>query len=112
MAAALLLASGLAVTTFSAPLFADPGTRAVGLAAIGGGVLVVLVAAVRALPHGTLWLAPGVPAVVAVRMLVAAAFTAVGGVIPLMLVQTHGASTAVAGVSLLVTGRCGRWGRG
>jgi MFS family permease len=104
VAAALLLAAGLAVTTFAAPLLADPGTRAGGVALIGGGVLVVLLGAVRALPHGTLRLAPGVPAVVAVRMLVAAAFTAVGGVIPLMLVQTHGASTAVAGVSLSVTG--------
>jgi hypothetical protein len=35
---------------------------------------------------------------------VSAAFTAVAGLIPLMLVQTHGASTAVAGVSLSVTG--------
>ena len=104
VAAALLLAAGLAVTTFSAPLLADPSTRAAGFAVIAGGVMLVVVGASRALPNGVARLARGVPTVVAVRLLVAASFTAVGGVIPLMLVQTHGASTAVAGVSLSVTG--------
>jgi hypothetical protein len=46
----------------------------------------------------------GVPTVIAVRLLVSAAFTAVAGLVPLMLVQTHDASTALAGVSLSVTG--------
>ena len=66
--------------------------------------MLVVVGAVRALPHGMARLARGVPSVIAVRMLVSAAFTAVAGLIPLMLVQTHDASTAVAGVSLSVTG--------
>jgi hypothetical protein len=103
-AAALLLAAGLAVTTFSAPLLAAPSTRAVGTAVIAGGLLVVVIGAARALPRGTARLERGVPTVIAVRLLIAAAFTAVGGVIPLMLVQTHGASTAQAGVSLSITG--------
>ena len=103
-AAALLLAAGLAVTTFSAPLLAAPGTRAAGAVVIAGGLLVVVIGAARALPRGTARLARGVPTVIAVRLLIAAAFTAVGGVIPLMLVQTHGASTAQAGISLSVTG--------
>ena len=103
-AAALLLASCLAVTTFSAPLLADPSTRAAGAAVIAAGLVLVVVGAARALPRGTIRLARGVPSVIAVRVLVAAAFTAVGGVIPLMLVQTQGASTAQAGVSLSVTG--------
>lgn len=104
VAAALLLAAGLAVTTFSAPLLAAPASRAVGGAVIGGGALLVALGAARALPHGMVRLVRGVPTVIAVRLLVAAAFTAVGGVIPLMLVQTHDASTALAGVSLSVTG--------
>lgn len=104
VAAALLLAAGLAVTTFSAPLLSEPDTRATGAAVIAGGLLLVVVGASRALPGGILRFEPGVPSVIAVRLLVAASFTAVGGVIPLMLVQTHGASTAVAGISLSVTG--------
>ena len=66
--------------------------------------MLVVVGGLRALPHGMARLARGVPTVIAVRMLVSAAFTAVAGLIPLMLVQTHDASTAVAGVSLSVTG--------
>lgn len=104
VAAALLLAAGLAVTTFSAPLLSEPTTRAPGALVIGAGAVLVAVGAVRALPVGTARLARGVPTVIAVRMLVAGAFTMVGGVIPLMLVQTHDATTAVAGVSLSVTG--------
>ena len=103
-AAALMLAAGLAVTTFSAPLLSEPGTRALGGLVIGGGVVLVVVGGVRALPHGMVRLARGVPTVIAVRLLTSSAFTAVAGLIPLMLVQTHDASTALAGVSLSVTG--------
>ena len=104
LVAALLLAAGLAVTTFSAPLLSHLDTRAAGVTTMAAGAVLVAVGAVRALPRGVVRLARGVPTVVAVRLLVSAAFTAVGGVIPLMLVQTHGASTALAGVSLSVTG--------
>src|SRR6478609_10048372 len=104
VAAALLLAAGLAVTTFSAPLLSEPDTLVVGALVIAGGAVLVVVGALRALPHGMARLARGVPTVIAVRMLVSAAFTAVAGLIPLMLVQTHDASTAAAGVSLSVTG--------
>ncbi len=74
--------------------------------------MLVVVGGLRALPHGMVRLARGVPTVIAVRLLVSAAFTAVAGLIPLMLVQTHDASTAVAGISLSVTGCCwalGSW---
>lgn len=104
VAAALLLAAGLAVTTFCAPLLSEPSTRVAGGAVIGAGAVLVVVGGVRALPTGMLRLARGVPTVIAVRLLVAAGFTAVAGLIPLMLVQTHGASTAVAGISLSITG--------
>lgn len=111
--ASLVLAAGLAVTTFTAPLLEVPTTRLVGAAAIVAGIVVVLVGASRALPAGTFRLARGVPAVVASRLLVSAGFTGIGGVLPLMLVQTRGASTALAGVSLTVTGMLwafGSWG--
>ncbi|WP_377639971.1 MFS transporter [Oryzobacter terrae] len=111
--ASLLLAAGLAVTTFTAPLLEVPSTRRTGALAIAAGVLVVLVGAGRALPAGTARLAHGVPSIIALRLLVSAAFTGIGGVLPLMLVQTHGASTALAGVSLTVTGTLwafGSWG--
>ncbi|MFQ6171276.1 hypothetical protein ACK8HX_06680 [Oryzobacter sp. R7] len=111
--ASLLLAAGLAVTTFTAPWLGEPSTRLLGATAIAAGVLVVLGAASRALPAGTARLARGVPAVIATRLLVSAAFTAIGGVLPLMLVETRGATTAVAGISLTVTGvlwAAGSWG--
>jgi len=104
VAAALVLAAGLAVTTFSAPLLSDPDTRVVGAVVIIAGTLLVVIGGMRALPRGMARLARGVPSVIAVRLLVSAAFTAVAGLIPLMLVQTHGATTAVAGISLSVTG--------
>ncbi len=104
VAASLVLAAGLAVMTLSAPLLSREDTRRAGVLTILVGVTAVLTGASRALPRGTARLSAGVPAVIAVRLLVAAAFTGVGGLIPLMLVQAHGASTALAGVSLSVTG--------
>ncbi len=102
--AALTLAAGLAVVTFSAPLLDSPATRPAGVGLAAAGLAVVLAAATRALPWGTTRLAGGVPAVVGIRLLVSAAFTGVGMTIPLMLVTVHHASAALAGVSLSVTG--------
>ncbi len=110
LAASVLLAAGLAVTTFSAPLLATRSTRPTGLAVVLGGAVVVLAAAARALPGGTARLTRGVPAVIGLRLLTAAAFTGVGAVLPLMLVTTHHVSTAVAGASLTVTGVCWAFG--
>lgn len=104
VAASLVLATGLALTTLAAPLLSSSGTRSAGVVTIAFGLLTVLAGARRSLPRGSLRLARGVPAIVAVRLLVSAAFTGVGGLIPLMLVQTRGASTALAGISLSVTG--------
>lgn len=104
VAASVLLAAGLAVATFSAPLLTDPTSRTLGLAVVAAGALLVAVGAGHALPRGTARLAPGVPAVVAIRLLVTAGFTGIGATIPLMLVTTRDASTALAGVSLSVTG--------
>lgn len=113
--AAVLLAVGLAVTTFSAPLLATGSMRSLGLAVIGAGTVLIVIGAVRVLPHGMARLRRGLPSVIAVRLLVSAGFMTVGGLIPLMLVQTQGASTAVAGISLSVTGcfwAAGSWVNG
>ena len=104
VAASVLLAAGLAVATFSAPLLGAPSSRRLGLAVVAAGAALVVVGAGLALPRGTARLAPGVPAVVGIRLLVTAGFSGVGATIPLMLVTTRGASTALAGVSLSVTG--------
>jgi MFS family permease len=104
VAASVFLAAGLAVATFSAPLLTDPGERPLGLAVVTMGAALVVCGAGRALPRGTARLAAGVPAVVGIRLLVTAGFTGVGATIPLMLVTTRDASTALAGVSLSVTG--------
>jgi MFS family permease len=113
--ASLVLAAGLAVTLVAATLLAAPGTRPAGALALAAGVVGVLVGAARALPAGTARLVPGIPAIVTMQLLVSAAYTGVGGVIPLMLVQTRGASTAQAGISLSVTGvfwAAGSWVNG
>jgi MFS family permease len=89
-----------------------------GGAMLGGGGLVptvglsiVLLASVATipllralLPTGTLTLAPGIPAVVALRGLVAAAFAMVGTFMPLMLSTIHHYGPAAAGLSLTITG--------
>jgi hypothetical protein len=56
------------------------------------------------LPAGTLRFARGIPALVALRGLVAAAFGTAGSLLPLMLTTIHGLGPAAAGASLTVTG--------
>ncbi|MBM6404472.1 MFS transporter [Phycicoccus sp. CSK15P-2] len=102
--AALVLAAALDLATFSAPLLEDTRTRTAGVGLVLTGLVVAVAAAARALPRGTARLAPGVPAVVGLRLLVAASFSGVGAAIPLMLVTVHDASAVLAGVSLSVTG--------
>ena len=80
------------------------GQRLLGLTLVGLGLLLIALTSSRVLPAGALRLARGIPSLVTLRLLVAAGFTAVGGLIPLILVQTQGVSTAVAGISLSVTG--------
>lgn len=113
--ASLVLAAGLALTLVAAGVLSDSTTRVAGTLTLAAGVVAVLVGAARALPAGTARLAPGIPTIVTMQLLVSAAYTGVGGVIPLMLVQVHGASTAQAGISLSVTGvfwAAGSWVNG
>lgn len=109
--AAALAAAGLAALTAGGSLLGRSGPVQV----LGAGLVLIGVAsaapAVRAvLPAGTLRFAHGIPALVALRGLVAAAFGTVGGLLPLMLTTIHGLGPAAAGVSLTVTGLC--WAAG
>ena len=75
-----------------------------GLAASLVGLLLLIPATRYVLPAGVLTAAPGIPAVIALRGLLAAAFGLVGAFIPLMLTAIHGFRPAAAGISLTVTG--------
>lgn len=104
-------AVGLAALTAGGSLLGRPGSDRVAGAALVIAGLVVLGPAIRAvLPSGTLRLARGIPALVALRGLVAAAFGTAGSLIPLMLTTVHGLGPAAAGASLTVTGLC--WATG
>lgn len=102
---ALGLATSVALLSVGGPLAFDGGThRYAGLASLAVGGL-ALVATIRAaLPAGTLTVARGIPAVVALRTLLVIAFGGIGGYLPLMLDVTHDVGPALAGISLSVTG--------
>ncbi|GAB3076650.1 MFS transporter [Pedococcus soli] len=109
--AAALAAVGLGALTAGGSLFGGSSTaRVLGLSLVAAG-LACTVPAVRAvLPAGTLRLVHGIPALVALRGLVAAAFGTAGSLLPLMLTTIHHLGPAAAGVSLTVTGLC--WAAG
>ena len=69
-------------------------------AALPAGLVVVLWAASQLLPRGTLLARPGLPSVVALRALLAAAFASAEVFIPLMLTKVHGWTLVQAGVAL------------
>lgn len=102
--AGILLAGGLAAMTFSGPLVEGRHTRLTGLAVTVAGFVVLHAAGARVLPPGTATFRRGLPALIGLRFLTACAFMGIGGLIPLMLVQTRGVGPAVAGASLGVTG--------
>lgn len=84
------------------------GRTALAVVLLGAG-LVALGAGLRELlPRGSTRLRRGVPAVVAVRGLLAGAFYAIESVVPLTLVTLHGFGTAAAGLPLLA-GAIGWW---
>jgi MFS family permease len=103
--AAVLVAASLALLTVGGSLLTRDGTLPLVGAAASLGGLVVLAPSLRAvLPPGVLTMGRGIPSVIAMRGLVAAAFGLVGAFIPLMLTTVHGFRPAAAGVSLTVTG--------
>jgi MFS family permease len=97
LALVLLTAGGSMLTRDSAPALLGATASLVGL--------FVLLPSIRAvLPPGVLTLDRGIPTVIALRGMVAAAFGLVGAFIPLMLTTVHGFTPTTAGVSLTVTG--------
>ncbi|MFE9422559.1 MFS transporter [Kitasatospora sp. NPDC006697] len=83
------------------------GGSALAWAAAGAGLLLLVVGVPRLLPRGTLRAAAGVPALVLLRGVAAAAFFTVESFVPLMLVDRHHLSPTLAGFSL--TGAALSW---
>ena len=109
--AAALAAVGLGALTAGGSLLGRGDVaRALGTALVLVGLASTVPAVRTVLPAGTLRLAPGTPALVALRGLVAAAFGTAGSLLPLMLATVHGLGPAAAGASLTVTGLC--WAAG
>ncbi|OMI35306.1 major facilitator superfamily protein [Streptomyces sparsogenes DSM 40356] len=75
---------------------------------LGAGLLALVAGLRELLPRGSTRLRRGVPAVIAVRGLLAGAFYAVESVVPLSLATLHGFGTAAAGLPLLA-GSIGWW---
>ena len=109
--AAALAAAGLAALTGGGSLLGRSGPlELLGIALVLSGLACTVPTVRSVLPAGTLRLAHGIPALVALRGLVAAAFGTAGSLLPLMLTTTHGLGPAAAGISLTVTGLC--WAAG
>ena len=109
--AAALAAVGLGALTAGGSLLGRAGTaRLLGVALVVAGLALTAPAVRAVLPAGTLRLARGIPVLVALRGLVAAAFGTAGSLLPLMLSTIHGLGPAAAGASLTVTGLC--WAAG
>lgn len=102
---AALAAAGLAALTAGGSLLGRSGpVELLGLALVLTGTAATVPAVRTVLPAGTLRFARGIPALVALRGLVAAAFGTAGSLLPLMLTTIHGLGPAAAGASLTVTG--------
>lgn len=101
VAAAALVAGAVAALTWGGAALT---TSALALPAVAAGAVVMALAWRHLLPRGTASLAPGVPATVAIRLLVTATFTGLGTFLPLLLVSVHHVSLRLAGISLAVTG--------
>ncbi|GLW11822.1 hypothetical protein Misp01_69500 [Microtetraspora sp. NBRC 13810] len=86
------------------------GLREEGLPLLAAGIVVLAVALPRLLPRGTLRAARGLPAVIALRGIVAGAFMGAEVLVPLMLTTLRGLSEGAAGIVL--TGGALTWSLG
>lgn len=93
-------------------LHAASDTSAPGplLASVATGLVAALIAATRLLPAGSLTAAPGLPAVIALRALLASAFASGEAFLPLYLTRQQGWSLAEAG--LMLSGGAVMWSAG
>lgn len=106
LAWAALAAAGALLLNAAGGAGALPAT----LAALGGGALLALIAARPLLPRGSLRAARGLPAVIALRGLLAAGFGTAEAFVPLYLNRAQGWSLAEAGFALSVGAVC--WSAG
>ncbi|MEO0424478.1 MAG: MFS transporter [Pseudomonadota bacterium] len=103
---AIVAAGGLALTHVSGQ-GPSPASRWLLL---GVGLVLLLLGARALLPAGTLRLAPGLPSVIGVRALAAAAFFSAEAFVPLLLIERYDFSAGLAGLSL--TGAALGWASG
>jgi MFS family permease len=89
---------------------ASLGSMATTLAALLAGSVVALVAARSLLPRGSLWAGRGLPAVIALRGLLAAGFGTAEAFVPLYLNRAHGWTLGEAGLALSTGAVC--WSAG
>ncbi len=102
---ALLAASGLALAHVG-----GHGDSPVAAILLVGGLGLLALGARHLLPTGTARLARGLPSVIAVRALAAAAFFSAEAFVPLLLIERYGYSATAAGLSL--TGAAVGWAAG
>ncbi|MEE4582999.1 MULTISPECIES: MFS transporter [Streptomyces violaceusniger group] len=103
-----LLAGGGVVALQSGGNAVVAGRTPLAVLLLGVGLLALVAGLRELLPRGATRLRRGVPAVIAVRGLLAGAFYAVESVVPLTLATLHGFGTAAAGLPLLA-GSIGWW---
>jgi MFS family permease len=105
-------ASGAAAAVFALTLAGEhlDSSTTISVGAISVSIAALAVCAVRLLPAGSFRIARGMPAVVGIRGLVAAAFAGSGAWLPLMLTVVYGFRPSTAGVSLTITGVCWAFG--
>lgn len=99
--AAVLVAAAIGTLTWGTAAWT---TSTLARPTAATGLVVLVLAGRRLLPHGTATLSPGVPAAVGLRLVVSATFAATGTYLPLLLVAVHGTGPRLAGISLAITG--------
>jgi MFS family permease len=103
-----LLAVGAAIVLGGA----TSGSLLIAVPLIAVGALIGFRPFVRLMPPGTLQLAPGLPAAVALRGIITFAFFGTDAFVSLTLTSEHGASAAIAGLALTgatLTWTAGAW---
>jgi MFS family permease len=103
------MAGGAAALQWSG-LEAERGRWLTAAIAVVAGLTLVIVAALRLFPPGTLWLRRGLPSVVAFRGVMAGGFFGCQAYVPLMLVEHRGSTPTLAG--LAVAGTALGWSTG
>lgn len=114
MTLAAAMAAGAALLQW-AGLEAEHGRWAIAAGGLAGGSILVVTAARRLFPPGTLRLRRGLPSVIAFRGVMAGGFFGCEAYVPLMLVEHRGATPTLAGMAVAGTAlgwSTGSWWQG